>query len=139
MNWIRLKSPPIACGERLDRHRLGEARHALDEEVAAGEEGDGHPLEEVVLADDDLLHLVQQALHRAPAAGRAVWAGSTASPPAGLRQYGGQAGGAAGDVDRHDEADPDEDVLVGRVDEGGHDPDDAAVAVEERAAGVARD
>jgi hypothetical protein len=51
-------------GQCLDRHRLGEPRHALDEEMAAGEEGDRHPLEEMILADDDLLHLVEQALHR---------------------------------------------------------------------------
>ena len=51
-------------GERLDRHRLGQARDALDEEVAAGEQGHDHPLEQVVLADDDLLDLVEQALHR---------------------------------------------------------------------------
>ena len=51
-------------GQRLDRHRLGEARDALHEEVAAGEQGDDHPLEQVVLADDDLLDLVQQPLHR---------------------------------------------------------------------------
>ena len=41
-------------------------------------------------------------------------------------QYGGQAGGAAGDVDGHGEADADEHVLLGRVDERGHDADDVA-------------
>ena len=51
-------------GDGLDRHRLGEARHALDEDVAADQQRDDEPLQEVVLADDDLLHLVQQPLHR---------------------------------------------------------------------------
>ena len=64
MNWIRLNSPPIAVGERLDGHRLGQPGHALDEDVAAREERDDQPLEQVVLTDDDLLDLVQQALHR---------------------------------------------------------------------------
>ena len=69
--------------ERLDRHRLGEARHALDEQVAAGEQGDEHPLEQVVLADDDLLDLVQEPLHRDGAGRgvRAVGSGSTGAPP----------------------------------------------------------
>ena len=49
-----------------------------------------------------------------------------------------QAGGAAGDVDGHGEADADEDILLGRVDERGDDADDLAVAVEQRPAGVAR-
>ena len=63
----------------------------------------------------------------------------SASPPALLvNQYLGQAGGAAGDVDRNGQADPDEDVLVRRVDQGRDDPDDLSVAVEERAARVAR-
>src|SRR3954449_4055768 len=50
-----------------------------------------------------------------------------------------QACGAAGDVDRHREADADEDVLVGRVVERRDDPDHAAVAIEQgptRVAGV---
>ena len=50
----------------------------------------------------------------------------------------GQAGGAAGDVDGHGQADADEDVLLGRVDERGDDADDPAVAVEQRPARVAR-
>ena len=58
-------------GEGLDRHRLGQARDAFDEDVAAGQQRDDQALEEVVLADDDLLHLVQEPLHR----GGAVLAG----------------------------------------------------------------
>ena len=80
MNWMRLKSPPIVVGERLDGHRLGQAGHALDEEMAPGEERDDHPLEQVVLADDDLLDLVEQALHRR----RGVGAGSRPCPLAGV-------------------------------------------------------
>ena len=43
---------------------LARPGHALDEDVAAGEQRDDQPLEQVVLADDDLLDLVQQLLHR---------------------------------------------------------------------------
>ena len=38
----------------------------VDEDVAAGEQGDDQALEQLVLADDDLLDLVQHALHRRP-------------------------------------------------------------------------
>ena len=136
MNWIRLNSPPIAAGQGLDRHRLGQAGDALDEEVAAREQGDDQPLEQVVLADDDLLDLVEHALHRdGPRRARRRHPLAVHLP---VESVLGQAGRAAGDVDRHGQADADEDVLLGRVDERGDDPDDLAVAVEERTAGVAR-
>ncbi len=110
-------------GERLDRHRLGQARDAFDEDVAAGEQGDDQALEQVVLADDDLLHLVQQPLHRGGAVG-AGWLIHSHVPS--VRR---QAGGTAGDVDRHGEADADEDIVLGRVDERGDDPDHVAVSI----------
>ena len=62
MNWIRWKSPADGLGERLDRHRLGEPRDALDEQVTAGQQRDEHPLQQPVLADDRLLDLVQGLL-----------------------------------------------------------------------------
>ena len=52
----------MAAGQRLDGQRLGQAGHALDEEMAARQERHEHPLEQVVLADDDLLDLVQEWL-----------------------------------------------------------------------------
>ena len=51
-------------GQGPDGHRLGQARHALDEDVAARQQRHDEALEQVVLADDDLLDLVQQPLHR---------------------------------------------------------------------------
>ena len=63
VNWMRLEPAAHRAGERLDRQRLGQAGHALDQQVAAREQRDQHALEEVVLADDDLLHLVEQMLH----------------------------------------------------------------------------
>ena len=67
-----LELPADGIGERLDRQRLGETGHALDEHVAAGEERDGQPFEQLVLPDDDLLHLVEHLLHRLTVVGMAV-------------------------------------------------------------------
>jgi hypothetical protein len=50
--------------QRLHGERLGQSRHALDQQVPLRERGHQHPFEEVVLSDDHLLHLVQDALHR---------------------------------------------------------------------------
>ena len=49
-------------GERLDQQRLGQARHAGDQAVAAGEQRDQHLLDDLVLADDDLAELGEDAL-----------------------------------------------------------------------------
>ena len=125
-------------GERLDGHRLGQAGHALDEQVAAGQEGDDHPLEQVVLADDDLLDLVQQALHRhawrVALASRSDWhpvsflvvstGGRPAAPPATSM-------GTARPMPMKTSS------LVGLT-SAVTMPDDLAVAVEQRPAGVAR-
>ena len=52
-------------GERAHGQRLGEAGHALEQHVAAGEQRDEQALEHRVLADDDALALVQRRLERA--------------------------------------------------------------------------
>ena len=119
-------------GQRLDRHRLGKARDALDEDVAAGEQRDDQPLQQVVLADDDLLDLVEQALHR----GGAVLAGWLIHWH--VRSVRRQAGGAAGNVDRHGEADADEDVVLGRIDRAVTIPMTWPSRFSQRPAGVAR-
>ena len=59
---LELAADPVR--ERLDGHRLGQPGHALDEDVTARQQRDDQPLEQVVLTDDDLLDLVEQALHR---------------------------------------------------------------------------
>ena len=51
------------AGQRADHQRLGQARHAHQQAVAAGEDGGEHLLDHVVLADDDLL---QFFLHQPP-------------------------------------------------------------------------
>ena len=66
MNWIRRNERVEDVGEGLDRERLGEAGDALEEQVAAGEEGDEHALEHRVLADDDAPDLVEDGLGGLP-------------------------------------------------------------------------
>ena len=39
--------------QRVDRQRLGQSRHAFDQQVALREHRDQHALEKMVLADDD--------------------------------------------------------------------------------------
>ena len=46
----------------LDRERLRDAGHALEQHVSAGEQRDEHPLDQAVLADDDPLDLEQHPL-----------------------------------------------------------------------------
>jgi hypothetical protein len=43
--------------EGIDRQRLRESGHTLEQHVAAGQETEHHPLHHVALADDDLVHL----------------------------------------------------------------------------------
>ena len=49
-------------GERLDQQRLRQAGHAGDQAVAAGEQRDQHLLDDLVLPDDDLAELGENAL-----------------------------------------------------------------------------
>jgi hypothetical protein len=52
------------AGQRLDRQRLGQPRHALDQHVAAGEEADQQAVEQVVLPDDHPPQLALDLLDR---------------------------------------------------------------------------
>ena len=58
-----LERPADGSGERLDSKGLGEPRDALDEQVSLRQHGHQHTLQEMILPDDDLLHLVEDALH----------------------------------------------------------------------------
>ena len=62
-----LNSPELSAngsGEGLDREGLGKARNAFHEQVPLRQDGHQHALEEMILADDDLLHFVEDALHQ---------------------------------------------------------------------------
>ena len=63
--------------ERAHRRRLGEARHALDQHVAAGEEADQQAVDELALADDDAADLVEELLQD----GRRIEAAHRQRPP----------------------------------------------------------
>ena len=41
-------------GEAVDEKRLGQARHALQQQMSAGEQRDQQPLDDCVLSDDNL-------------------------------------------------------------------------------------
>ncbi len=58
-----LELAPDGLRKRSDRHRLRKAGDAFDQDVAASEQRHDQALQEVILADDDLLHLVEEALH----------------------------------------------------------------------------
>ena len=51
-------------GQRLDEQRLGQARHAGEQAVPAGEERDQHLVDDLVLTDDHQPQLLQDL--RAP-------------------------------------------------------------------------
>jgi hypothetical protein len=50
-------------GERAHRERLGEARHALEQHVTAGEKTDQQSIHHVVLTDDAARDLSRHILH----------------------------------------------------------------------------
>ena len=59
-----LELPADRGRERLDGERLGQPRDALHQQVAAAEQGDRHPLEQHVLADDGALDFEEHRLQR---------------------------------------------------------------------------
>src|SRR5262249_12198319 len=52
-----------SSGERLNGEGLGEPRDAFDEQMTLGQDGYQHTFQEMILANDDLFHLVEAALH----------------------------------------------------------------------------
>ena len=62
MNWTRGEAAAEHAGRGLDRERLREARDALDQEVALGEEADEDALEHLVLPRDHAPDLEERLL-----------------------------------------------------------------------------
>ena len=62
VNWIRLKSRSRMSASVLISSVFARPGHAGDQAVAAGEERDQHLLDDLVLADDDLAQLGENAL-----------------------------------------------------------------------------
>ena len=66
MNWIALEAAAEYLGGRLDRQRLREAGHALDQEVASGQQADEHTFEHRVLPGDHPLDLEEGLFEELP-------------------------------------------------------------------------
>ena len=64
VNWMRLNLQRQRVGQRADHQRLGQARHAHQQAMPAGEHGDQQFLDHLLLADDDLAQLVGDAAKR---------------------------------------------------------------------------
>ena len=58
------EGPAENLRERLHGERLGQARDALQQHVAAGQQRDHEPLEHPVLSDDHALDLVERVFER---------------------------------------------------------------------------
>ena len=50
VNWMRAKSQPEHVGQRAHEQSFGDAGHAFDERMVAGEDGDERLFDDVVLA-----------------------------------------------------------------------------------------
>ena len=61
VNWMRLNLQRQRIGQRADHQRLGQARHAHQQAVPAGEHGDQQLLDHLLLADDHLAQFVGDA------------------------------------------------------------------------------
>src|SRR5206468_8710450 len=72
-------------GDRLHGERLRETGNALDEKMATREQSDDDALEQVVLPDDDLLDLEEQALHLAAGTHARGHGASFLTSPVGCR------------------------------------------------------
>src|SRR6478736_4406114 len=132
VNWIRLNSPPIDAASVLmaivlarpgtpSTRRWPRARRA----TASRSSNTSWPTMTFLTS------------YSTRSMGRLVGFGCWSTCPPVRSSVLGQSRGATGHVDGHGQADPDEDVLAGRVDEGGDDADHAAGAVEQGTAGVA--
>ena len=69
---MRLKLPLHGARQGGDGQRLGQARHAFDQQMAAGQQRHHHPFQEMILADHDLLHFVEKMLQALMRAARHV-------------------------------------------------------------------
>ena len=118
MNWMRWKSTADRLGDGLDRHRLGQAGHALDEHVPSRQQGDDQPLEQHVLADESFF------TSNTTCSIGALWLGAACSRVLHVRMVLAYEWSwmsllrcsccATGGGDRYGEADADEEGLVRR-------------------------
>ena len=113
-----------------DRQGLGQARHAFDQKMPAGQKRDQHPFQEMILADHDLLHFIEKMLQPFMRATRHV-----RHPFRYRRIIAHRLGGI---LDRHGKGHAGKDTLAGGIVDRRHDTHDFAVAIDQRPAGIAR-
>ena len=58
-----LKARVDGGGERAQRERLGESRHAFEQQMTVGDQADQEPVHEIFLADDDTADFLFQRPH----------------------------------------------------------------------------
>ena len=113
-------------GQCLDRQRLGQPRHAFDQQMPLRQQGHHDALQKAVLPDHHALDLVEDLLHQH---GRVVMQGrgvGTVQIHVGLSE-GRHAGRSSGAFNRHGKTDADKAFLLVGVVDGGDDADDLAV------------
>ena len=79
-------------GDGADHERLGQARHADHQAVAAGEQGRQQVIDDVLLADDDLGDLFLELLARLAEAGDGLQVAGACAGGAGHQRVGLGAG-----------------------------------------------
>ena len=62
VNWMRLKRERQRLGQGVDHQRLGQAGHADQQRVAAGQDGRQDPLDHLLLPHDAARHLGTEVL-----------------------------------------------------------------------------
>ena len=65
VNWMRPKSSPSARAKHVREQGLGRARRPFEQDVPAGEQGDQHQVDRLLLADDRLADLCRGSPGRA--------------------------------------------------------------------------
>ena len=63
MNWMRENEAWMISGQRADRERLGQPRHALEQDVPARQQSHQESLDHGVLTHDAAGDFLEDALH----------------------------------------------------------------------------
>ena len=66
VNWMRLKRAAAGAREAARQHRLADAGHVLDQQVAAAHQRHHGKLHLGTLADDDAFYVIDEALGDRP-------------------------------------------------------------------------
>ncbi len=64
VNWMRRNEQPMDLAIGARQHRLADARHVFDQQMALAQEGDEGHLHFAALAEDDLLDILNHAVRK---------------------------------------------------------------------------